>query len=157
MSKWIGGSGAGLTTWADAFTSTTLNSLGAGNAIISDLLISNNTPLDMFADISISLGSAAFVAPAQVALYIYPLNRDGTTFGDGRYFPSGVPTAAAGPPAFHNYACTIQLVAATQAQVGTFTGLQLPPRPFRFVMYNPNTVGFAASGNSCQYQTYNIG
>jgi hypothetical protein len=157
MSKWIGGSGAGLTTWADAFTGSTLNSLAAGNAIISDLLISNNTPLDMFGDISIHLASAAFAAPAQIALYIYPLNRDGSTFGDGRYFPSGIPTAAAGPPAAHLLACTMQLVAATQAQDNIFTGIQLPPRPFRWVLYNPNSVALASSGNLCQYQTYNIG
>src|SRR5215831_15614655 len=90
--KWIAGSGQGL-TWGDAFSTATLNSIASGNAILSDVSITNGTALDIFADISIVLASAAFVAPNYIGIYLYPLNKDGSTYGDGRFGSS-----AAGPP-----------------------------------------------------------
>ena len=53
--KWIAGSGVGL-TWTSCF-STEVNSLVAGNAVLGATAISNGTPLDLLADVSISLGS----------------------------------------------------------------------------------------------------
>lgn len=147
--KWITGTGQGL-TWGDAFSTATLNSIAAGNAILSDISIANGTALDVFADVSIALGSVAFVAPNYIGIYIYPLNKDGTTYGDGRFG-----SAAAGPPDGAYYAGRIPLVAATQAQEGTARGLVLPPGTFKFVLYNGGGVALAGSGNTCQYRTYN--
>src|SRR5579872_5459863 len=110
--KWIAGSGQGL-TWGDAFSTATLNSIASGNAILSDLQIDNSTALDLFGDVSIALASAAFAAPNYVGVYLYPLNKDGTTYGDGRFGSS-----AAGPPASCYFVGQITLVAATQAQEG---------------------------------------
>ena len=53
--KWIAGAGQGL-TWGDAFSTATLNSIANGNAILSDIAITNGTALDIFADVSIALG-----------------------------------------------------------------------------------------------------
>lgn len=147
--RWIAGSGVGL-TWTNAFTGTTLNSIANGNAIASDLVIANATPLDMFADVSIGLASAAFVAPNYIGVYLYPLNKDGSTYGDGRFGSS-----AAGPPPSNYYVGAIGLVAATQAQNGTLLRVVMPPGSFKFVLYNQGGVAFAASGNTCQYRTYN--
>ena len=148
--KWTAGAGQGL-TWGDAFSTATLNSIANGNAILSDVSITNGTALDLFADISIVLGSAAFAAPNYVGVFVYPLNKDGSTYGDGRFG-----TAAAGPPPSTYFAGSIGLVAATQAQEGTLRGILLPPGTFKFVLYNQGGVTWAgSSGNTCQYRTYN--
>lgn len=148
--KWIAGSGQGL-TFGDAFSTATLNSIASGNAILSDVSITNGTALDMFADVSIALASLAVVAPNFIGVYLYPLNKDGTTYGDGRFG-----AAAAGPPPGNYYVGQIGLVAATQAQEGsTYTPIRLPPGTFKFVLFNQAGVAFAASGNTCQYRTYN--
>jgi hypothetical protein len=147
--KWIAGSGQGL-TWGNAFTGTTLNSIASGNAILSDLAISNGSPLDIFADLSISLASAAFVAPNYIGIYLYPLNQDGSTYGDGRFGSS-----AAGPPPANYAVGNIGIVAATQAQEGSLLRIILPPGTFKFVLYNQGGVALAAASNVCLYRTYN--
>ena len=147
--KWIAGSGQGL-TWGDAFSTATLNSIASGNAILSDISITNGTALDIFADVSIALGSAAFVAPNFIGIYLYPLNKDGSTYGDGRFGSS-----ASGPPPGNYLVGYIGIVAATQAQEGSYTRIVLPPGTFKFVFYNQGGVALAGSGNTCQYRTYN--
>ena len=147
--KWIGGSGQGL-TWGNAFSAATLNSIASGNAILSDIVIANGTPLDIFADLSLNLASAAFVAPNFVGVYLYPLN-DGSAYGDGRFG-----TSAAGPPPSTYSVGSIGLVAATQAQTGQLLRIVLPPGSFKFVLYNQGGVAWAgAAGNTCLYRTYN--
>jgi hypothetical protein len=149
VEKWIAGSGQGL-TYGNAFTGSTLNSIASGNAILSDIAITNGTALDIFADVSIQLASAAFVAPNYIGIYLYPLNQDATTYGDGRFG-----TSAAGPPSAGYAVGTIGLVAATQAQNGTLRGIVMPPGTFKFVLYNQGGVALAASANVCLYRTYN--
>src|ERR1039458_8319634 len=147
--KWIAGSGQGF-TWGDAFSTATLNSIVSGNAILSDVVIANQTALDVYADVSIALASAAFAgAGACIGVSLYPLNKDASTYGDGKYG-----TSAAGPAAY--LVGTIPLVAATQAQEGTLLGIVLPPGTFKFVLTNSGGVALASSGNTCQYRTYNF-
>jgi hypothetical protein len=146
--KWIGGSGQGL-TWGNAFSTATLNSIASGNAILSDVSITNGTPLDIFADLSINLASAAFVAPNYIGVYLYPLN-DASAYGDGRFG-----TSAAGPPSATYGVGSIGLVAATQTQTGVLSRIVLPPGTFKFLLYNQGGVALASSGNTCLYRTYN--
>jgi hypothetical protein len=148
IEKWIGGSGQGL-TWGNAFTGSTLNSIASGNAILSDISITNGTGLDIFADLSINLASAAFVAPNFIGVYLYPLN-DASAYGDGRFG-----TSAAGPPPSNYSVGNIGIVAATQAQTGVLSRIILPPGAFKFVLYNQGGVALAASANTCLYRTYN--
>ncbi len=147
--KWIAGTLQGL-TWGDAITGTSLNAIASGNAIASSLSLTNATALDMFCDISINLPSLACIAPNFVGVYLYPLNKDGSTYGDGRFAAS-----AAGPPPSTYWVANIQLVAATQAQEGTASRIILPPGGFRVVLYNQCGVAWAATLNTCQYRTYN--
>src|SRR3954468_12519458 len=118
--KWIAGSGQGL-TWGSLDT-TNLNSIASGNAILSGTAITNGTPLDIFADVEVVLASLAAVAPNYVGVYLYPLNSDGTTYGDGRFGSS-----AAGPPSSSYWVGNAVMVVATQAQQGTVRGIILPP------------------------------
>jgi|SRR5215472_8731029 len=148
IEKWISGSGQGI-TWGNAFTGSTLNSIASGNAILSDLAISNGGALDIFADLSINLASAAFVAPNFIGVYLYPAN-DTSAYGDGRFG-----TSAAGPPPSNYSVGSIGLVAATQTQTGVLSRIVLPPGTFKFVLWNQGGVALAASGNTCLYRTYN--
>ena len=92
VEKWIAGSGVGL-TWTSIDGSSQLDSLASGNAIQMDA-ITNGTALDIFADVSIALGSAAFAAPNTVGIYLFPLDQDGSVYGSGSFA-----SAAAGPVA----------------------------------------------------------
>ena len=149
VEKWVAGT-VGL-TWANAYTSgATFNSIANGNAIQSDLALDNSSNLDMFCDASIELGSAAVVAPNYVGLYLYPLNGDGTTYGDGRFASS-----ATGIPPASYWVGNFIFPVATQANDGIVRGIIMPPGQFKFVIYNQIGVAFNASGNTIKYRTYN--
>lgn len=148
--KWIAGSLAGF-TWANAFTASTMNAIVNGNAIISDLNLDNSTTLDLFADFSMVLGSVAVVAPNYIGVYLYPLNQDGTTYGDGRFASS-----AAGPPSSSYWVGNIVVPTGTAANEGMVRGIILPPGQFKFLVYNQLGVTLAGSGgNVAKYRTYN--
>lgn len=127
-----------------------LNSLANGSAIMAGADIDNSANLDIFMDIQFALASAAFVSPAFLGVYLYPLNQDGVTYGDGRFTSA----AAAVPPASY-YAAAVKLVQATQAQVGGATRIIIPPGIFRPVVFNQGGVALAGSGNSMYYRPYN--
>lgn len=146
--KWIAGSGQGL-SWGSLDTAV-LNSIASGSAILSGTAITNGTALDIFADVEVVLASLAAVAPNFVGVYLYPLNSDASTYGDGRFA-----AAAAGPPPSCYNVGSIGMVAATQAQQGTISGIILPPGTFKFVLYNQMGVAFAAASNTLKYRTYN--
>lgn len=146
---WSEGLGVGF-TWTDAFSTATLSSIASGNAILSDIAISNQTALDKYMDVSIALASAVFAGTGiNISIHLYPLNKDGSTYGDGKFGSS-----AAGPPAYPPVA-VIPLVAGTQAQTGAAVGIVIPPGTFKLVLCNNGGVALAATTNTCQYRTYN--
>jgi len=148
--NWVAGSGVGL-TWTAAFgTEFTTTALANGNAILSSVSITNGTALDKYADLSIVLASITPVAPNFLGIYLYPLNQDGTHYGDGRFG-----SAAAGPPTAGYYVGAVGLVAAVGAQYGVLSTIVLPPGTFKFVIYNQAGVSTASSGNTAYYRTYN--
>ena len=148
--KLIAGSGVGL-TWTSCFGAE-LNSLANGNAVLSSVTVANATPLDMLADLSISLGSVTTPAGLPyIGVYLYPLNQDGTTYGDGRFASS---TNALPPTAY--YAGTIPVVPSVAAViVGTLRSIPLLAGSFRFLLYNAAGVALAASANTASYRTFN--
>jgi hypothetical protein len=150
--KWVAGSGAGL-TWTTAVNAADVNSLANGSSVLSSVAdIANGTALDMFADISIALGSVTAAAPNFIGVYIYPLNEDGTTYGDGQ-LASG--TGAAKIPSATAWVGNISFPTGAAAIVGTLSRIALPPGSFRFVLYNQAGVTLASSGNTVKYRTYN--
>src|ERR1700688_983882 len=147
--KWIAGSLQAA--FGDAFSTATLNSIVNGNAILSDIVIDNTATLDIFADVSIALGSITSVPPAFAGIYLYPLNKDAATYGDGRFGAS-----AAGPPPSSYMAGIIGFPVGTAAIVGTCRAIILPPSKFKFVLYNQSGATLAGgSGNTCQFKSYN--
>jgi hypothetical protein len=154
--KWVAGSGVGL-TWTSAFTASTINSIVDGNAILSDLALDNSSALDMFCDVSFVGGSVTTTGTPFLGLYLYPLNQDGSTYGDGRFGSS-----AAGPPPANYLVGQLGLPVGTQAIEGMFTlpgsrsPIIIPPGQFKFVLYNKAGVTLAGSGaNTIKYRTYN--
>lgn len=152
--KWVAGSGQGL-TWSSALNSTEVNSLANGNAVLTATQIDNSSALDMFMDVSFSLGSVTTVGVPILGLYLYPLNEDGTTYGDSRFG-----TTAAGPPPGNYLIGQAGLPVGTQALTGIFRNLVqgplvIPPAKFKLVLQNSAGVALAASGNTIAYRTYN--
>ncbi len=149
--KWISGTtGSGL-TWSDAFSTATLNSITNGNAILSDISIVNGTNLDIFCDVSGAFGSITVAAPNYIGIYLYPLNKDGSTYGDGRFG-----TSAAGPPPGNYFVGSFGFPTGAAAFEGMVRGIILPPGTFKFVMYNQAGATLAgSSSNTLQYRTYN--
>jgi len=150
VEKWIAGAGQGL-TWGDAISTATLNSIANGSAILSDIAITNGTALDVFADVSVAIGSITVAAPNYLGVYLYPLNKDASTYGDGRFG-----SAAAGVPGSNYYVGSIVMPTGAAASEGSITRIVLPPGTFKFVFYNQlgNTLA-GSSGNTAQYRTYN--
>lgn len=150
--KWVAGASAG---WVSAFGSE-INSIVTGNAILSSVIVSNGSNLDMFMDVSFSLGSITPSGSPYLGLYLHPLNQDGTTYGDGRFGSS-----AAGPPAANYQIGFASLVVAAQVQTGEFqlpgrrSPMLIPPGDFKLVLYNVSGVTLAGSANTIKYRTYN--
>lgn len=155
--QWVNGNGnggAGL-TWIDACGTggADINSLASGNAKQCTTVFTNGTALDIFADISVSLASLTSGAGSPTfSIYLYRLNQDGTTYGDGLYA-----TSAAGPPNVSYFACAIPVnPSVTAAIVGSCQGIVLPPGSFVLVPYNNTGVNaLAASANALKIRTYN--
>lgn len=143
VEKWASNPG-----WSSNMT-TELNSIANGNAIASATAIDNSSSLNLFMDIAIALGSITPVVPNFLGLYIYPLNQDGSTYGDGRFG-----SAAAGPPGSNYYAGFISLVRAAQAQKGVCNRIIVPPGLFKIVVQNNAGVSLAASSNTLYYRLY---
>lgn len=149
MVAWSAGFGVGF-TWSDTTTTASLNSLASGSCLLGTVAIANQTALDKYMDLTVILASAAFTGTGiNISVHLYPLNGDGSTYGDGKFA-----AAAAGPCAYPP-AAVIPLVAATQAQTGSATGIVIPPGTFKVVICNNGGVALAASGNTLQYRTYN--
>jgi hypothetical protein len=155
--KWIAGSGQGL-TWGNICTTGDLAPSGTGMVSNAShqcsVVVTNGTALDLFADFSANLASvAAGAGSPSVGLTIYPLNADGTTYGDGLY---GTSTTTNSPPSVQT--CTIPAVPSTTGTVvgtGSCRGVVLPPGSFIVVVWNNLGVGIANSPGTIQYRTYN--
>lgn len=147
--KWVAGT-VGL-TWTSAGFSTEVNSLVNSNSCIAASQLDNSTNLDMFCDLSISLGSITTGAGAPfIGMYLYPLNQDGTTYGD-----ANIPAAAATPASMY-WVGNIQTPAGHAGAItGTIRNIVMPPGAFKFVLYNASGNTLASSTNTIQYRTYN--
>lgn len=151
--RWTAGSGVGL-TWSTAVNSADVNSMASGSAVLSSVAdITNGTALDLFADLSVQLGAITTATPFYLGVYIYPLNSDGTTYGDSQ-FSSGTQTAKV-PGGIYYAGSIIFPSVTTTAVTGTLERIVLPPGSFRFLVYNQVGATLAASSNTIKYRTYN--
>jgi hypothetical protein len=146
---------AGAQSGFASLMTTELNSLVTGNAIIGSTSIANATNLDLEIELSFTTGGSITPSGSPfVAVYLYPLNGDGTSYGDGRFGSS-----AAGPPPSNYYQGFCGLPATAGTQTGTFgipflgTRILLPNGTFKPVFYNNTGVTLSSSGNILYYRT----
>jgi hypothetical protein len=130
-----------------------MNSLANGSSIMSSITaIDNSSSLDIFSDWSFELGSIVAAAPNYIGLFLYPLNSDGSTYGDNQLTAG---TQAAKVPSPSYWVANITFPTGTATVKGTARGIVLPPGIFLPVLYNQAGVGLASSANTGQYRTYN--
>ena len=153
---WTGGNGVGL-TWATAINSADMASMVNGSSVVSSVAdIANGTNLDMFMDISASLviASSTIAAGANLAFWLYLLNQDGTTYGDGQ-FVNGTQKAAT--PTFSPVAVMPLVAAAAQtALIGNAFQIMIPPGSFRLAIQNNSGFTLTSGTQTVKYRTYNV-
>lgn len=158
---WTAGNGVGL-TWSTAINSGDMNTLGVtgmptGNTVLSSVAdIANGTNLDMFMDLSVQLiiASSTTVAGANLALWIYDLLADGTTYGDGQFVAG---TFAALTPNFSPCAIIpVRIGAATTLLTGYANQIVIPPGSFRLAIQNNSGFTLTTGTQVVKYRTYNL-
>ena len=153
---WTAGNGVGL-TWTTAINSADMASMASGKTVLSSVAdIANGTNLDQFADLSaiLVISSSTIVAGANLSFWIYALEEDGSTYGDGQ-LSSGSPASVT--PTFSP--CGVMPLVAAAAQttlVGFVQGIILPPGSFRFAIQNNSGFALTSGTQTVKYRTYNI-
>jgi len=139
---------------------TELNALANGNAILGATAVDNATNLDLEIELSFKGGGSITATGSPfLAVYLYPLNGDAATYGDGRFG-----SAAAGPPG-QSYLWAY--IGAIPAASGTVAGyfmrpdgqgprLMLPRGSWKPVLHNGLGVALSGTGNILYYKTTNI-
>ena len=155
LEHWAAGAGAGL-SWTSCIGANDLNSISNANSVLaSSSVITNGTALDVFCDVSVLLGSCTTTGVPFIGVYMYPLNEDGSTYGDNQ-FTAGTGSAAVPGSQYFKGAIAYPVVTTT-ALYGNITGLVMPPGSFLFLFQNNLGVTTASSGNVAKYRTYCLG
>jgi hypothetical protein len=146
--KWI----AGAVSWTACFGSE-VNSCASGSSVLSSSVLTN-TAGDMFADVSFALGSMTTLAPNTLSLFLYPLNQDGSTYGDSQLTTS---PQAKTPSATLFAGQFSSPIVTTTPLTGFITRIILPTigESFCFAIQNNLGNAIAASANTIKWQTYN--
>ena len=153
---WTAGNGAGL-TWATLINSADMASMTNAQTVVSSVAdIANGTNLDQFMDISwkLVIASSTIAAGANFPFWIYALDQDGSTYGDGQ-FTNG--TAASLTPSFPPSASgSIPAVASTTNMSGFLQGIIIPPGSFRVAIQNNSGFSLTSGTQTVKYRTYNL-
>jgi hypothetical protein len=153
---WTAGNGAGL-TWATAINSADMASMVTGNTVLSTVAdIANGGALDQLMDVSVrcAIASNTIVGGANLALWIYMLLDDGSTYGDGQLVAG---TQATKTPVFPSCGNISLVAAAAQTTlVGICTGVIIRPGSFRLALQNNSGFSFTSGTQTVKYRTYNI-
>lgn len=128
--------------------STELNSLANNAMSAASAAISNDTALDQYCDIEVSLASFSPTAGAYVAIYI-------AVAVDGTNYPA--PTAADMRLSATQLLRSMQVgVAASSVQRVVARNVVLPPGKFKIYFDNQTNATLAASGNTVKFNIYDI-
>lgn len=150
---WTAGNGVGY-TWATAIASANMASMANTQSVLDSTDQTNQTAQDLLADISISLiiASSTIVAGANIAIWEYYLNQDGTTYGDNHLTTTAATVTPSAPP----NALIPCFAAATQTSIiGNATGLVMVPGTLRWAMQDNSGFSLTAGTQAVKYRTYN--
>lgn len=145
--------GATSTTWTSAgFTASDFNSLAVGSVVVAATAIANSTGLDLEAEVSFSFEvGATTAATSRFDLYILPLNRDGSTYGDGVATGTTLPA-----PTYWVTPCLVRTgVTSGNAVVGTFPRVLLTSANFKFAIANQAVALDSTAAAAVEYRTVN--
>ena len=150
--KWVAGAIGTPSAFSAHFNAgADLNTLSSGSWVLDTTgAVANGTNLDLYMDVSFLLASVTTGSGSPfMALYLLPLNEDGTHYGDGSASGSTLPMAS-------YLVGTVLVPASTTAAIyGYFRGIVLPPVDFKLGFLNQGGVTTAGSGNACKIFTYN--
>jgi hypothetical protein len=153
---WTAGNGVGL-TWTTLINSSDMASMTNGQTVLSSVSdIANGTNLDQFMDISAicAISSSTIAAGAALTFFLYALQEDGSTYGDGQLTAG---TAASKTPAVVPCGSIPLYAAASQTTlVGFLQGIIIPPGSFRVAMQNNSGFALTSGTQTVKYRTYNI-
>ena len=150
---------SGSVAFFPAFNAADLASLANLSTVLSSVAQFDNTvALDQFMDISFvgAIAAASTIATgAGIAFFLWTLQSNGTTLGDGR-LTAGTPVASAAYTPILNPLGGIPVSTGTSITniAGSVLNIAIPPRKFALVIQNQTGFAFAASGCSCQISTY---
>lgn len=151
VETWVAGKiNAGI-GWVTLFNAADLNSLTAGNFVLSTITAIANAPGasggDIYADFDFILGSITPSAGGYISLYLFPLMHDASSY-------PGTPTSGATVPPNTYKVADVSLTTSAAVQTGMARGIILPPGTFKVGLVNNSGVNFAASANSAQFRSY---
>jgi hypothetical protein len=153
IAKLVYGTATGGTWTSAGFTATDFNSRANGSVVVATTTLDNDSGLDLEAEVSFSFEvGGTTTAASRFDLYILPLNRDGTTLGDG------VATGATLPAGTYWVAsCLVRTgVTSGNAVVGTFPRVPLPAADFRFAIANVTGAALdSTAAAAVEYRTVN--
>lgn len=156
---WTGGllnSGLG---WTAFFNGSDLNSMPNGNSVLSSMTaIQNATALDQFFDVSfeLTIASNTIAAGATLVLWLFELNEDGTTYGDGSLVTPGA-QASSNIGLYPKLIMPLKTGATQTALYGSNNDpLVMPPGNWLPVLQNNSGFTLASSGNAGKFRSYNI-
>ena len=129
VQKYVDGAAA---PWQTAFNAADLNSLANGSAILSSVAdIANHGAGDLYADLSFQLGSIVAASPNYLGVFVFPLNSDGSTYGDNQLVAG---TQAGKVPSAAYWGGNLMFPLGTATVKGTVTRILLPFRSLRFAL-----------------------
>jgi hypothetical protein len=153
--KWTAGA---YTSYSTTLCSTELNSMPNGAATLCGTVI---TAGDLYATLSftISTTTAASSGPFLQA-YAYPLNEDGSTYGDGQWTATGASSTAGVPVATYQTNCVLQ-VSGSGGWKGTCGPFAVPPVNYKIVIANQlnttaSSTALGSSANNIYINTWNL-
>jgi hypothetical protein len=141
-------------TWTSAgFTASDFNSRADGSVVVATSALDNDSGLDLEAEVSFSIEiGGTMSAASRFDLFILPLNRDGTTYGDNQ-------ATGTTPPASSYWVASAGVkVGATTgtAMVGTFPRVPLPAADFKFAIVNRTGAALDSTAAAVvEYRTVN--
>jgi hypothetical protein len=151
IEKYTPGATAGWVACMLNSGTSVLNSMTNNSSVLDGADVAQLTNQDVFADFSVSLASVVAAAPAQLNIFQYILNADGTTYGDGQLTTS----FAAKTPAPQLYVGSIIFPVGTGVLVGTLLRIPLPEGNFRWAVQSQAGVTLGSSLNTASYRTFN--
>lgn len=144
--------------WTAFFNAADLNSLANGSSVLSSVAaITNGTSFDQFFDVSfkLTIASSTIAAGATLNFWLFKLQADGTTYGDGSLVAGT--QAAVTPGIYIKLPMPLRAAATQTILIGENADpLVMPPGSWLPVLQNNSGFALAASGNAGSFRSYNI-